>query len=143
MNRYTEVEDRSATDRKEAYHRVLGTIKQNSGHSQPVAVAASTVWITTISHGSLSHEASKRALQAARENEHVVRWRDEAGKVRYLLTPAGVAELPYAAMPIYAPRDEGPLREVIGTESERADPAQPVLETLVAHVRSLSTGGSD
>jgi len=135
--RDTDVSDRSASDRKKNYHRILSVIDKQTGYGQPVLVSANTLWQVAVADGSMRHEASERALRATVENDHVIRWKDESGQIRYCLTPAGVEELPHAELPIYETADESKLRDALGTENQRPKPDQLVTEVLATHIQSL------
>ena len=107
-------------DSARPYRRILSIIHVNTGDSQPVTITATHLWEHT-SRTSTSKSDSRTALQACRENDHVLRHRDDAGALRYGLTVDGVAELPTAEMPIYSPADEAALQAVIDTEISRPE----------------------
>ena len=127
-------------DSERPYRRVLGIIHCNTGDPQPVTIKQPTFW-TKVKHTPVAKADAAKALRAARENDHVFRHKDDAGEIRYGLTPAGVAELPDAAMPIYAPEDEAALRDTLGTENSRPNPNALVTESIATHIQSLPDGG--
>ncbi|WP_049986849.1 hypothetical protein [Halobellus rufus] len=107
-------------DSARPYHRILSMILHNTGDPQPVTLASAQLW-THVSNSSVAKSDARTALQAARENGHVIRHRDGEGQLRYGLTTDGVAKLPDAELPIYSTEDEGALQAVIGVEVSRPD----------------------
>ena len=131
-------------DSRRPYQRVLSTINLNTGHDQPVLIAAHTLW-AIVGHGSMSRSDARTALQAARENSAVIRWRDGAGEIRYGLTSEGVDELPDTELPIYSAEDVDALQDVIKTEASRPDGEmkQSIIGWANQHLQSVREAEND
>lgn len=118
----TDAEPNSPDD----YARLLQTVAYQTGDPQHVLVSGRGLW-TVISHGSLRMADAITAMQAAIENDHVLRWRGGAGRHRYGLTTAGIEATPHVDAPLFGPADVPTLREVLDTEASRDDPSQAVI----------------
>lgn len=122
------------------YHTLLSTIAHQTGDPQPVLVDATALWTTAVAHGSLAHTDAAAAMQAAREVDHVLRWRDGNGDLRYGLTGDGVAVTPHVKTPLYDAADADALQAVIETEASREDPDQDVIGWCNRRLAAIEEG---
>jgi hypothetical protein len=125
---------------REAHQRFLGTIHKNIGDPQPVLIRVNVLY-QELSQSGVRLQHAHAARDAALEHGLAFWWRDEAGVVRYGLTPEGVVAMSDAAMPIYNPADIDALQDVVGIENTRQGPDQDVLTTVATHIRSVRDRG--
>lgn len=114
-----------ATESRDRYHALLRMVRHNVGGEQPVMSAATHLWVIC-GHADIAKSDALAAMQAARENGDVIRWRDGDGRYRYGLTPDGDDAVPFET-PVYRPEDRESFRSIIGTEADRADPDREVI----------------
>jgi len=131
--------DETADDRRERYHRLLETVRHQTGDPQHVMVAGSALW-TVINNGHMDTSDAITTMQAAIENGHCIQWTDADGRHRYALTGDGVAEAPHATAPLYGPADETQLRAVIKTEAESDEPNRDVIGWANQRLAAIEAG---
>jgi hypothetical protein len=112
--------ERGHGDRRDDYEQVLETIAHNTGDPQPPLASARPLFNTLVANGPVEAMNAEKAMQAAVENGHVVRWTDGDNIVRYALTGDGIDHV-VASNP-YGPADADALRECVKTEASREDP---------------------
>jgi len=122
----SETEQPTRDDRRERYHRLLETVRHQTGDPQHVLVTGRALW-TVLSSANIETSDAIKAMQAAIENGHVIQWSGPDGRHRYGLTADGIAEAPHATAPLFGPDDEDTLREVIEDEASTDDPNRDVI----------------
>jgi len=68
--------------RQHVYERVLRCVDAQTSPKQPPGCVPKQVHCHLVEHGNLDYEPVRRAVQAARENGDLVRWRDADGTPR-------------------------------------------------------------
>jgi len=114
-------ESESHADRRERFRSVLSMIHHNTGDPQKPVVTAPGLW-TSLDHSNLDKGRAIKSLQAAREHDHVFRWRDADGKWCYGLNSSAYdQELRHYDEHGFGPEDKDALRDMIETELSRPD----------------------
>jgi hypothetical protein len=70
-------------DRKQRYDQVVNTVARNTSPKQRPGVPAHALWITLVSHGSLSGSDARSAVTAAVDNGDLFRYTDYDDTIRY------------------------------------------------------------
>lgn len=111
----------------DARQTLLRTLAANVGDPQPVVANARTLWTVTVANGPLTHHAAERAMRAARDDGHVLRWQTADGNLAYALTGDGIDATDHVDRPLFDAADRDALQAVIETEASRDDPRQEVI----------------
>jgi hypothetical protein len=122
----SESESESRADRRDRYHRLLETIRHNTGDPQHVLAPGAGLW-TVLSSSNIDTSDAITAMEAAIDNGHVLQWTDADGRHRYGLTGAGIDEARHTDAPLYGPADRERLRAVLATEADRDEPDKSVI----------------
>jgi hypothetical protein len=72
--------------RRRAYEHVVECVRHQTTPKQPPGVVPRQLYLHLVEHGNLDREPVRRAVQAARENDALVRWRDADGTPRLTRT---------------------------------------------------------
>jgi len=122
---------------RERYHTLLSVIAKHTGQGQPVMAAARTVWTVAVAHGRLNHDEARRAVAAAVENDHAVRWTDTDGRACYALTVDGADMARRVTTPVYDDSDAAAIRDVLETEVSRPSPDTDIVAWANQHLGGL------
>ena len=122
---------------RERYHTLLSVIAKHTGQGQPVMAAARTVWTVAVAHGRLDHDEARRAVAAAVENDHAVRWTDTDGRACYALTVDGADMARRVTTPVYDADDADAIRAILEAEVQRENVDKSVVAWANQHLGGL------
>jgi hypothetical protein len=118
-------DDRTREHRRADYRKVLSTIRHNTGGRQRVLVPSRALYTTLVANGSMAHDIARSSIQAAVENEDVLRRTDTDGEFEYALYPDGVEEI--TADHPYRKQNADAFRSIIEAEIDRDDTDRDVI----------------
>lgn len=111
--------------RKHVYEGVLKTVKHNSGLFHSAAGMAHPILIANRARANVSPERTKKAIRAALDNDHLFRYEDRDGTVRYALA------------------EPKRLRAIIAAENDRDDPDLELIERVVEAIPDGGINGNE
>ena len=81
----SDADETSRKERRDRYRQLLSTIAHNTTERQSPGIRPATVRLHLVCHGRWSVDGVESSIRAARENDDLVRWRDQEGNVRLTL----------------------------------------------------------
>ena len=125
-------------ERKERYHAVLRTVGLNTTEMQSPGAPETEIVVILAAHGRYSSDGVRTSLQAAVENDDLLRWTGPEGYTRYtLVTAEDLKRLFYYAVDELKPPVSS-LRSLVGSIAEETDHSQEMLGEVNAAVRDYA-----
>jgi hypothetical protein len=133
--------DTDRAERRDRYEAVLRTVDLNTTEMQSPGAPEHEIVLILAGHGSYTGDEIRSSLQAAVENDDLLRWTGPEGRARYTcVAEANVARLiHYGIDELQPPVDT--LRDLVALLAEDLDPSAETLGEVNRRVQEYAREG--